>query len=537
MARIRTLLTLSLIAASSATLFAQDIYQVESLSRQDLSGTARFISMGGAMGALGADISTMTTNPAGIALFRRSDASLTGGLVAQPEGRMFDGKHKNTASFDQAGIVIAMPFSGESVRFVNFGFNYHKSRNFKQYLGAEGIYLDGWSQTQQMLDLAYGSYGWYDLSQSHERELAPPLAILGYDTALLYPNPDYKKPGGNNKDLMYLPCEGEVYDYHRVQSGGIQSYDFNLALNFSDRYYAGLTFGLHHVDRRSFTEYSELLIDGNDYFTQAEEKLTGFGVDLKLGFVFRPVEESPLRLGLYVHTPTWYDLESESSLLVSSSYHSMQPNGTTRPFSEAYMEPGLNAYKLRTPWRFGLNAATTVDNLIALSAEYEFSHQRSAGVSYGDYDDLGWNNYDDLSEDKGLSQEIDRYLLPVHTLRLGAEVRIPEGFSLRCGYNFVSRPMKKEAFLNFFTESPAYYYSTGTDYLNLGATHRYTFGLGYRAKRIYADVAYLYQQQKGDLYAFHIPNAADRGDFRNVLTPQSLKLDRHNVMLTLGYKF
>ncbi|MBR6483304.1 MAG: TonB-dependent receptor, partial [Bacteroidaceae bacterium] len=47
---------------------AQDIYKVEQVTNKDLNGTARFVGMGGAMGALGADISTMGTNPAGIGL-------------------------------------------------------------------------------------------------------------------------------------------------------------------------------------------------------------------------------------------------------------------------------------------------------------------------------------------------------------------------------------------------------------------------------------------------------------------------------------
>ena len=47
---------------------AQDIYKVESLVGSDLNGTARFVGMGGAMSALGADLSTMNSNPAATTL-------------------------------------------------------------------------------------------------------------------------------------------------------------------------------------------------------------------------------------------------------------------------------------------------------------------------------------------------------------------------------------------------------------------------------------------------------------------------------------
>lgn len=52
---------------------AQTIYDGAKLTGKDLNGTARFVGMGGAMGALGGDISTMGTNPAGIGLYRSND--------------------------------------------------------------------------------------------------------------------------------------------------------------------------------------------------------------------------------------------------------------------------------------------------------------------------------------------------------------------------------------------------------------------------------------------------------------------------------
>ena len=60
---------------------AQDTYESARLLGSDLNGTARYVGMGGAMEALGADISTISTNPAGIALFRHSNISTSFGLV------------------------------------------------------------------------------------------------------------------------------------------------------------------------------------------------------------------------------------------------------------------------------------------------------------------------------------------------------------------------------------------------------------------------------------------------------------------------
>ena len=47
-----------------------DTYIGAQLATEDLNGTARYVGMGGAMESLGADISTIGTNPAGMGLFR-----------------------------------------------------------------------------------------------------------------------------------------------------------------------------------------------------------------------------------------------------------------------------------------------------------------------------------------------------------------------------------------------------------------------------------------------------------------------------------
>lgn len=56
---------------------AQETYESANIATQDLNGTARYVGMGGAMEALGADISTINSNPAGIGLFRKSSVSMS----------------------------------------------------------------------------------------------------------------------------------------------------------------------------------------------------------------------------------------------------------------------------------------------------------------------------------------------------------------------------------------------------------------------------------------------------------------------------
>ena len=72
MKKIITLATLGLLVAA-APISAQTVYDAAKITGKDLNGTARFVGMGGAMGALGGDISTIGTNPAGIGIYRSND--------------------------------------------------------------------------------------------------------------------------------------------------------------------------------------------------------------------------------------------------------------------------------------------------------------------------------------------------------------------------------------------------------------------------------------------------------------------------------
>ena len=524
--------------ALCGALHAQDIYKVEMLSGSDLNGTARYVGMGGAMNALGADISTMGTNPAAIGLYRRSDAAFTVSTTAQPNGREFGDINKVRPSFDQAGFVWAIPMSSDEVPFVNIGFNYQKKRNLKNYIGLEGIGLrDGMSQSWQMIDLAMDLNGnWLDLSPGSEDYLkTTPLAVVGYDAQLIAPT--YDEDG---RLTGYEPSFADAYTYRRAQWGGVQQFDFNLSFNWQDQVYGGLTVGAYNVDIHSQTEYAELLRDANNatgvYNLFNAESLTGVGVDVKLGIILRPIEDSPFRLGFAVSTPTFFDLTQSSYLYMNSPYGYTDDKGQQYDRTEADVEVGDFDYRIHTPWKFNLSMATTVGNVLAVDAEYEFSGQQGAQVRYPDFAYGDWwdSYYSSSTKDRALAREIDDRMQAVHTFRVGAEVKLAPGVYGRVGYNYVSSPFKKDAFLNLFTESPSYAYSTNTDYVNLGAINRVTAGLGFRGKHFYADFAYQYQQQQGDVYAFHLPEAHSMA---NRLEAQPFDLNRHNFMLTLGYRF
>ena len=79
----KKILFATLLAASVMPAVAQETYENAKIMTEDLNGTARYVGMGGAMEALGADISTIGSNPAGLGLFRNSVANISFGFVSQ----------------------------------------------------------------------------------------------------------------------------------------------------------------------------------------------------------------------------------------------------------------------------------------------------------------------------------------------------------------------------------------------------------------------------------------------------------------------
>lgn len=189
-----------------------DTYIGAQLATEDLNGTARYVGMGGAMDALGADISTIGSNPAGIGLFRHSQVAGSFGLVSQSEGKSFADGSKTTPSFDQLGFVVSTRSGVHS--FINFGFNFHKSRNFNHVLSAAARSVNGSSQNRQTY--IKGVNG--DLEQRYGVSMVDELCLKMMESGT---DPETGNP-------MYNYINSDGYMFNRAQTGYIGEYDFNL---------------------------------------------------------------------------------------------------------------------------------------------------------------------------------------------------------------------------------------------------------------------------------------------------------------------
>lgn len=538
-------LSACLLSLFMAHAHAQETYENTKLIDNDLNGTARYVGMGGAMEALGADISVINSNPAGIGLFRRSSGSVSFGLVSQDGASSFKYGNKTNASFDQAGFVYSMRDGRRT--FINFGFNYHKSKNFDYILNAASG-LNGASQHKLSYMKALANENNLDKTSSGWRgkfAYTSQLDNLYYNTLMM-----------TSSDGFFYN-DASRYEFGRAETGYIGEYNFNTSANVNDRVYLGVTIGIHDVHYTGHSLYNEALVNLNnqtagDITVNDERRITGTGYNASFGIIFRPVDASPFRIGLSVTTPTLYDLKTSNyTYLINNTkadgggkLQGDYPNYTT---GESY------EFKLFTPWKFGVSLGHTVGNYLALGASYEYADYSRLDTRVNDgYDVDYWGDvYEHSSSDEPMNRHTRETLKAVSILKIGAEAKVMPNLAVRAGYNYVSPMFKKEGYKDGNIDSYGSNYSSATDYTNWEATNRYTVGVGYTLGKMSFDLAYQYAQTNGKFHPFAdsyldytYPGQDSNGNdvamtesLDNYANAVKVSNKRNQLLLTLTYRF
>ena len=530
----------SLFAALSAN--AQETYENAKLAGEDLNGTARYVGMGGAMEALGADISTIGSNPAGIGLFRHNNISVSGGLLMQSDGKEFANGKKTNLSFDQIGGVYSTRTGQKS--FLNFGFNYHKGKNFDYILNAAGSLSNSSQNKQSYIKGALGNQneGGFYIDKNKDGQNIGYVNSTSKNVAYTWSQIDYLYwnnliPDKNTGRFNYESATG--YNLARANTGYIGNYDFAVSGNLNDRVYLGLTFGMKDVNYKGYSEYRENFNNAGGVLVRDERKITGSGFDITAGVIVRPVAESPFRIGAYVKTPTWYDLTT------SNTTRLVYPPSTTSVLSPDSISSNSYDFKMWTPWKFGFSLGHTVGNYLALGATYEYENfsNINSRVNDGGYYNYYGEYYESSSPDKTMNNHTKEVLKGVSTLKLGVEYKPVSNVALRMGYNYVSPKYVSDAQKDPGLASLGTSYASTTDYTNWSSINRFTLGIGYKVKKFNIDLAYQYSAQNGSFAPFSnirdvsIPSGATTVKESNIATTADVKNNKNQLLLTLGYTF
>lgn len=480
MKRIYFLLAGMLISTAAISQNASDALRYSSV---DYTGTARFASMGGAFGALGADFSTLSVNPAGIAVYKTSEAVITPSLFQGKTESLFFGKmgedEKYNFNISSAGVILTGDIPNRlelpGWRNVQFGFGVNRLANFNNRMMFNGF------NTNSSLLSSYVEYAnTYGIYSDSPEELAYRANLIYYDsTDGLYHN---DMPSGNVQQMKSITTEGYMNEV--VLSAGA---------NYNDRVYVGLTLGIPYFRYYESSTYTETDVENlNEYFKtftlRDELETTGTGVNLKLGVIVRPADW--LRVGVAYHTPTFYTSMKDTWNSTIDAYYDKEIADT-----HVSSRIGEYEYDLTTPSKLIGSVAFLIGNVATVSADYQY-------IDYGNArfrPTADFNDVNDAINNSYTSQNI---------VRLGAEYRYGP-FSFRGGYGYASSPFDHN--------------------INDGKKTSYSGGIGYRDQSYFIDLAWVHSKQTQDYYPYTFLNYADTKSANDIST--------NNFLLTFGFKF
>lgn len=541
-------------------------------SQPDMKGTARFMGMGGAFGALGGDLTSLSVNPAGIGVYRRNEVGVTVDLDLQSATSESQG-YKNTQTqtkflLNNIGGVIAWNMPSTVMPNFNVGFTYNRGASFNaHYAGAIpklsnslSNYIAGIANSEGITvgDVYTPDNGTFDPYNPNDGGYAAPwLSILGYDSYLISPTGDTDNPHWVGQWGSNTSGSGA---FNVVTTGGVNEYNIVLGGNFLNKIYWGMDFGVIDMNYHIYAGWREnlenaIVADGNnlvngtaDWTLSNYYNASGSGFNYKLGFIFKPIQE--LRIGFSFATPTWYSINE--SYLAGTNYQYAEGNTTleTGGASTNQGDYGVNSYNFHTPWKLTGSIAGVIGGRLILSADYEwqaYNHMKFYdGSDYYDdyYPDWGWDNIvyapaqapkkalPSLIEDNwyATNQDIRDYYQSTNTIRVGAEYRITPRFSARAGYAYVSSPVRSEA-----KGDDMMIYTSGTmpNYRMDNTTQYITCGLGYNFDNFYVDAAFVHKHMGSEYHAY-TPDPANP----QIPSPTSkLSLNNNQIVLSAGFKF
>lgn len=428
------------------------------------SGTARSMAMGGAFGALGADLSTASTNPAGIGVFKHSNLSFSPSVLMTNVDAKFNGtlatNDKLSMMFNNAGFTFGIKNKDNTLKAVNFAVGYNRYNNFAQNYSISGTNDKGSMLDAFMLDANGNSVDNLDNFSTYR----------AWDTYLLdlvdtMPGTtDYINP------LWWYgtPKYGQTVSKTGQVKGGAGETFFTSSVNINNFLYLGATIGLQTFNYNSMTTYSEQYTNDNDTILKSfsyTEYLNdnGTGVNFKAGFLLRPFDF--VRLGGAFHSPTYFDIDDKYSTSMESNW--VKPDNNGNLDYQSSTDENYYNFHLLTPMRLLGNLGFIVGNFGLISFDYEYADYSSMRLSANDY----------MFTDE--NQNIRDQFQATNNFKAGAELRLGM-VSLRGGYAYFGNPYKN-----------ASYEKT-----------QITGGIGFSSQNIYIDFAYIHDVQKYNVYLY-----------------------------------
>jgi len=491
---------------SMSNIMAQEVSDALRFSQDEIQGSARFRALSGAFGALGGDMSAVSINPAGSAIFNVSHASISlSSLHINNDISYFNGQRSSSESktdVHQAGaaFVFANRNSNSSWKKFVLSIAYDKTANYDDQWSASGrntnsidSYFLAYAQGQRLDEIsafpgesisdAYAEIGsFYGFGNQQ--------AFLGYESYILEPV--------NNTDDNTLYNSNIApgtfnQDYNYVSRGYNGKVSFNAATQYEDKLYLGINLNTHFINYERFTRFNESNSNDGSVVTNVnfENNLRtiGNGFSFQLGAILKLTKE--LRAGFTYNSPTWFTIFEETSQNIST--FATDIDGDFSTFINPNIINVFPRYTLQNPGK------------ITGSLAYVFGEHGLISFDYSrkDYSNTRFKPTSDafFATQNAIMNDI---FSVSNTYRFGGEFKLKQ-FSFRGGYRFEESPYKDDSFYGDLTG--------------------YSFGIGYNFGNTKLDFTYDHAQRTIDnqLFAVGLTDAA------------TLDTNNSNFTLTLGF--
>lgn len=527
-------------------LWATDLAQ---LSQTHVFGTARVMGMGGAFTSLGADLSSMSLNPAGLGMYRRNEISLTP-LVPMAKASTagtasWKGNSKSQFAFANVGVALnVFESSRSSLTSLTLGIGMNRIADFNSRYSykTDTPYAGGSVWAPTIADIFGQQLGQAGIFPNGNDELGYNVnpyywpAVLGYNGFMISRH-FYTDPETQEEKPTYVPdCIGSnasiLHYMDVVNSGSINEFTISAGANLNNIVYIGATIGIQSVHKATGVYYGEdyrydhgqaINSAGEELETQLDyadlyqkSVLDGSGVNFKLGVTVRPIES--LRIGVAFHTPTYYSLERSyygdiTTQMYNNATEKTEINQDGTPYQD---DMGSNSWCFTSPARLLFGISYTFGNFGLITVDYERDWYN--GIRVKNTPD-GFEPYPEEYK-----AEFKQAFQGTNTIRAGVEFKPLPTIALRVGAGYTDSMFKNRE----------HYYDSPLTY----ETRYITAGVGFNLSRyVTLDLAYQNVTDKQTKYRlfYSIENAT--GDFFTTTGLFDTKSKRHNAAMSLIFRF
>lgn len=543
------------------------MYDAMTFSEVNYYGTARSMSLGNAMTALGGDLGSVGINPAGSAVNPYWQFTLTPGFsIASSNSRwstldngIYDYRNNSSKTrfiFPNTGLTMNFETGNRhGLKRYTFGFVVNTTAN---HLAVDNIFATGNSNTSMAGCFASGAYGIdateFDASNPYKGNI-PWNTVLAQQSGMIatFGGKTDEYIGINetidSENNIYIPGPLKQRSF-TMSSGSKSDIIMNFGADINDKLYVGFNLGVPTLQYVYSETFSEAALDPADFpvtmgiiSTNYDSSLYRYGyqaemdgIYAKFGLIYVPVKG--VRLGAAIKTPTLLTVRETWQLDATVNYTSLKSTQSSSPVGEW-------SYDLRTPWEANFGVAFTFADKGFVSLDYEMMDYSIMKFVEHTMDDSFY------ADDPYYQQNrINRLFCGVsHSLRLGAEYKIIPSVSVRAGFNLTTSPEKiykdnlgltvtASDYSDFFDDFESGRYRLG-DWTYSDSRRSYALGLGYSSNgSFFADAAFRLNRFPASYRKPYADYIYDNDGVLDTASPV-IRTDRTlcDLLFTFGWRF